>query len=59
MNIRWKKPSGLEIETNDLDTTVKYCESLGWQRINGETPESEPSTATDPGDSPEPEESQR
>lgn len=30
--IKWKKPSGLEIETNDFDATVKYAESLGWVR---------------------------
>ena len=31
--MRWKKPSGLEIETNDDKETVEYCESLGWERV--------------------------
>lgn len=26
----WKKPSGLEIETNDLKGVKEYCESLNW-----------------------------
>ncbi len=30
--MHWKKPNGNEIETNDLEATVKYCESLGWVR---------------------------
>lgn len=30
--MKWIKPSGLEIETNDLKATVKYCESLGWKK---------------------------
>lgn len=30
--IKWIKPSGVEIETNDLEATVAYCESLGWKR---------------------------
>lgn len=37
----WIKPSGLEIETNDLKATVKYCKSLGW-KIKGGTEEKEP-----------------
>lgn len=30
--IKWIKPSGVEIETNDLEETVAYVESLGWKR---------------------------
>ena len=30
--IKWKKPNGNEIETNDRPATVKYCESLGWEK---------------------------
>ena len=33
MNILWKKPSGMEIETNDMEATVAYCEGLGWTRV--------------------------
>lgn len=29
--MKWIRPSGLEIETNDLEETVKYCKSLGWK----------------------------
>jgi len=28
--IKWEKPNGQEIETNDRKETVKYCESIGW-----------------------------
>ena len=31
MTIHWIKPSGVEIETNDSDETIAYCESLGWK----------------------------
>ena len=30
--IKWIKPSGVELETNDSKETVAYCESLGWKR---------------------------
>lgn len=30
--IKWVKPNGLEIETNDMTATIEYCESLGWKR---------------------------
>lgn len=36
--IKWTKPSGLKIETNDMDTTVEYCKSLGWKQENGKKP---------------------
>lgn len=29
----WRKPSGQEIETNDLDATIEYCKSLGWEQV--------------------------
>jgi hypothetical protein len=31
--MRWKKPSGLEIETNDHPDTIAYCESVGWKPV--------------------------
>lgn len=30
--MKWTKPSGSQIETNDDAATIKYCESLGWKR---------------------------
>lgn len=33
--IKWVKPSDIEVETNDNEATVKYCESLGWKRKKG------------------------
>ena len=30
--MKWVKPSGQEIETNDSPETVKHCESLGWKK---------------------------
>ncbi len=34
--MHWIKPSGMEIETNDLPKTIAYCESLGWERVGSE-----------------------
>lgn len=31
--MKWVKPSGQEIETNDLPETIEYCESLGWKPV--------------------------
>ena len=45
--IVWTKPSGLEIETNDMEETVKYAESLGWKHA-GDTPEPEIPAAPEP-----------
>ena len=30
--IKWIKPSGAEIETNDAPATVAACEAMEWQR---------------------------
>ena len=32
--MKWIKPSGLEITTNDDAETVAYCESLGWKNAD-------------------------
>ena len=32
--IKWVKPNGNELETNDNKDTVAYCESLGWKRAD-------------------------
>ncbi len=32
MSIKWKRPSGSTIETNDSAETIAYAESLGWKR---------------------------
>lgn len=29
--MKWKKPNGNEIETNDEEVTIEYCKSLGWE----------------------------
>lgn len=34
--MKWIKPSGIEIETNDLEETIKYCKSLGWKSAKKE-----------------------
>jgi hypothetical protein len=36
--MKWIRPSGSEIETNDLEETIKHCESLGWKRKEKEEP---------------------
>lgn len=32
MSIKWTKPNGAVIETNDNNATIEYCKSLGWIR---------------------------
>lgn len=29
--MKWIKPSGIKIETNDKEATIEYCKSLGWK----------------------------
>lgn len=43
--IIWIRPSGREIETNDLDETVKLAKSLGWKRKQDEPETVEPKEA--------------
>jgi hypothetical protein len=31
--IKWKRPSGSTLETNDSEETIKYLESLGYEQI--------------------------
>ena len=31
-SVKWVKPSGFEIQTNDLKASVELAESLGWKR---------------------------
>jgi hypothetical protein len=31
--IKWKRPSGSEVETNSLPGTIQACEKMGWKRI--------------------------
>ena len=31
--IKWKKPSGIELETNDDQGSISFAESKGWKRI--------------------------
>lgn len=33
--MKWIKPNGNKIETNDLDDTIAYCVSLGWVKDDG------------------------
>ena len=32
--IKWVKPNGTEIQTNDRPETIEYCESLKWARVS-------------------------
>jgi hypothetical protein len=32
--IKWKKPNGATIETNDLDSTIEHCLKIGWKKID-------------------------
>ena len=31
--IKWKRPSGTIIETNDDPATIAKCESMGWTQV--------------------------
>jgi hypothetical protein len=33
--MKWVKPNGTEIETNDSDATREYARSLGWKPKRG------------------------
>ena len=33
--IKWIRPSGNEIETNNTKASVEYAESHGWKRVKG------------------------
>lgn len=44
----WKKPSGLKVETNDMDATVEHCEALGWKRIKEREPQAEEPQIAEP-----------
>lgn len=35
--IKWTKPSGQVVETNDLPATIKTALDLGWVRDNGDS----------------------
>ena len=34
MTIKWIRPSGASIETNDADGTIAYAEAQGWKRAS-------------------------
>ena len=36
--MKWMRPSGVELETNGLDVTIAYCESLGFKKIEEDAP---------------------
>jgi hypothetical protein len=36
--MKWTKPSGVEVETNDSEETIEYCKSLGWKETKKEEP---------------------
>ena len=31
--IKWKRPSGSTIETNETDATIKHAVESGWERV--------------------------
>ena len=31
--VKWKRPSGSTIETNDAKGTIEACEKMGWERL--------------------------
>lgn len=47
--MKWIKPSGTEIETNDREETVAACEAMGWKKKSAAKPKAKTakSEATD------------
>lgn len=37
--MKWIRPSGSEIETNDRKETIEHCKSLGWKSAKKEVKE--------------------
>jgi len=35
--MKWIRPSGSEIETNDEKATIEHCEKQGWERVLEDT----------------------
>ena len=42
MKIKWIKPNGLEINTNDLPDTISYAIELGWRPYDPDEEPQEP-----------------
>jgi hypothetical protein len=40
--MKWIKPNGTEIETNDREETIEYCKSLGWKDAAEKKPRGRP-----------------
>ena len=34
--IKWTKPNGTKMETNDMKATIAYCKSLDWKQDKAE-----------------------
>lgn len=47
--MKWIKPSGIEIETNDKEETIEYCKSLGWKEKNESVDSKPEKPIVDPG----------
>lgn len=46
--IKWQRPSGIPLETDDSKATVEYLESLGFERIKEKAkPRPKPKPTTD------------
>lgn len=50
--IKWIRPSGTEIETNERAETIEYCVSLGWEREGEKEVKVEPESDQEPDDEP-------
>jgi len=36
--MKWTKPNGSEVETNEEKATIEHCESLGWKSGKAKQP---------------------
>jgi hypothetical protein len=40
--MKWIKPNGQEIETNDRPETIEHCESIGWKEVKKPAKQKQP-----------------
>ncbi len=43
--MKWTRPSGTEIETNDEKSTIEACEKMGWKELKEKAAKKEPKKA--------------
>jgi len=45
--IKWKKPNGTELETNEIKGNIEFAEAQGWKRVTEDIDELDNTDETD------------